>query len=201
MTLVHVEAERNTKIAVEKWNEDNMKQKILVLAYPGCGKTYLAENYKNVSDLEFQHYRYDYGKNKDLPLEKLKGIKERTLRPEWPENFFEFLSQQIEKMEIVLVPMATSLFPVLDSLAAQGTRIIFVIQDENMLEDIIEMYRKRGNGEEFIEKRRNDFQKFHNLTAESKFEKVYIHKGEHLYEALVRVGVKFLKGKGYKNYF
>lgn len=34
-----------------------MKQNILVLAYPGSGKTFLAENFENVSDLEFQHYR------------------------------------------------------------------------------------------------------------------------------------------------
>ena len=29
-----------------------MKQKILVLAYPGSGKTYLAENFDNLSDDE-----------------------------------------------------------------------------------------------------------------------------------------------------
>ena len=52
-----------------------MKQKILVLAYPGSGKTFPAENFENVSDLEFQHYRWDYGEHKNLPLEKLKGRK------------------------------------------------------------------------------------------------------------------------------
>ena len=40
------------------------KNKILILAYPGSGKTYLAENYKNVADLEFQHFRWDYGEYK-----------------------------------------------------------------------------------------------------------------------------------------
>lgn len=80
-------------------------------------------------------------------------------------------------------------------------RVIFAIQDRNLLDDVIETYRKRGNKEKFIEDRRNDFQKFHDLTASSKFEKVYIHKNEYLYDALVRLGVKFEKGKGYKNYF
>lgn len=50
-----------------------MDKHILVLAYPGTGKTYIADNYEDVSDIEFQHYRYDYGNYKNLPLEQLKG--------------------------------------------------------------------------------------------------------------------------------
>ena len=178
-----------------------MKQKILVLAYPGSGKTYLAENFKNVSDLEFQHYRWDYGENKNLPLEQLKGCEIKSVKPEWPDNFFKVLEEETNKTEIVLVPMATSLFPILDHLEAGGVRVIFAIQDRDLLDDVIETYRKRGNKEKFIEDRRNDFQKFHDLTANAKFEKAYIHKNEHLYDALVRLGVKFEIGKGYKNYF
>ena len=97
-----------------------MNQKILVLAYPGAGKTFLAENYKNVSDLEFQHYRWDYGENKNLPLEQLKGCDKKSVKPEWPENFFKLLEEETSKTEIVLVPMATSLFPILDNLATGG---------------------------------------------------------------------------------
>ena len=178
-----------------------MKQKVLVLAYPGAGKTFLAENFKNVSDLEFQHYRWDYGKNKNLPLEQIKGIEEKTVRPEWPQNFFDLLEKEIEKTEIVLVPMATSLFPILDHLASKGVRVIFAIQDEDSLDDVVEVYRKRGNKEKFIEDRKNDFKKFHDLTATNKYEKAYIHKNEHLQDALERLGVNFKKGKGYKNYF
>ena len=46
-----------------------------------------------------------------------------------------------------------------------GVRVIFAIQDRNLLDDVIETYRKRGNKEKFIEDRRNDFSKFHDLTA------------------------------------
>ena len=97
-----------------------MKEKVLVLAYPGSGKTYLAENFKNVSDLEFQHFRWDYGENKNLPLEQLKGCEQKSVKQEWPNNFFEFLEQIIKKSEITLVPMATSFFPILDHIAAGG---------------------------------------------------------------------------------
>ncbi len=72
-----------------------MEEKVLVLAYPGSGKTYLAENYKNVIDLEFQHFRWDYGENKHLPLEQLKGCEQKSVKTEWPENFFKYLEEKI----------------------------------------------------------------------------------------------------------
>ena len=51
-----------------------MKQKTLVLAYPGIGKTYTAENYRNVMDFEQQHYVSIYDENiRHLPLEEIKG--------------------------------------------------------------------------------------------------------------------------------
>ena len=122
-----------------------MQEHILVLAYPGSGKTYLAENFKNVSDLEFQHYRWDYGENKNLPLEQLKGCEIKSVKPQWPDNFFKLLEEETNKTKLVLVPMATSLFPILDHLAAGGVRVIFAIQDRDCLDEVLETYRKRGN--------------------------------------------------------
>ncbi|MBI2356882.1 hypothetical protein HYV12_02425 [Candidatus Dojkabacteria bacterium] len=179
-----------------------MEQKILVLAYPGSGKTYLAENYKNVSDFEFQHFRYDYGEYKHLPLEKLKGrIEIRTNNPDWPNNFFKALDDELKKDRVVVVPFATSLLEILDFLKkSSGVRIIFAIQDKESLEDLLQSFKNRGNSEEFIERRRNDFQKCYEIIAQSKFEKVYLNKDEFLSDALVRVGVELEKGVGVKNY-
>ncbi len=179
-----------------------MKQKILVLAYPGSGKTYLAENYNGVSDFEFQHYRYDYGKYKTLPLEQIKGRTDiRTLNTAWPQNFFKALDEELEKREIVLIPFAMSLIEILDYIdKLKNTRVIFAIQDKNSFENLAESFRARGNREEFIERRRNDFKKCHEIIEKSKFEKVYIKSGEHLSDALLKIGVTLKNGKGYKNY-
>ncbi len=174
---------------------------VLVLAYPGSGKTYLADNYNNVCDLEFQHYRWDYGENDNLPMEQLKGCEIKFVKPEWPENFFKLLKEKTAKPQVVLVPMATSLFPILDQLASSGVRVIFAIRDKDCVDEMVDIYRKRGNKEKFITDRKNDFQKFHDLTANCKFERAYIHKGEYLYDALARLGITFEKGKGYKNYY
>lgn len=179
-----------------------MQQKTLVLAYPGSGKTYLAEHYKNVSDFEFQHYRYDYGEYKHLPLEQLKGRTEiRTVKPDWPNNFFKALKKELQKGRIVLIPFATSLLEVLDYLEkTNGVRIIFAIQNKSTFKQLEMNFRKRGNSEEFIERRRNDFQKCHEIIANSRFEKVYINDNEFLSDALSSLGVEFAKGTGVKNY-
>ena len=179
-----------------------MEERVLVLAYPGTGKTYLADNFENVSDFEFQHYRYDYGEYKDLPLEQLKGRTEiRTIKPAWPDNFFEALDAEIQEREVVLVPFATSLLEILDYLAStSNVRIIFAIQNRNSFENLAQSFRNRGNSEEFVERRRNDFQKCHDVIADSKFEKVYIEDDEFLYDALLKAGVVFREGVGVKNY-
>ncbi len=179
-----------------------MEQKILVLAYPGSGKTYLADNYENISDLEFQHFRYNYGKHKHLPLEQLKGRTDiRTNNEEWPNNFFTALSEELQKGRIVLVPFATSLLEILKYLEeSSNVRIIFAIQDKKNFEQLAESFRNRGNSEEFIERRRNDFQKCHTIISDSKFEKVYISENEFLSDALSKIGIKLKKGQGVKNY-
>lgn len=51
-----------------------MKNKLLILAYMGTGKTELEYRYNNVVDLDFQDYKYIYDESiRDLPLEQRKG--------------------------------------------------------------------------------------------------------------------------------
>lgn len=178
-----------------------MSEKILILAYPGTGKTYIAENYKGVSDIEFQHFRYDYGEYKSLPLEQLKGRTDiRTQNPEWPDNFFKFLKEEIGRQNCVLVPFATSLLPILDDLSLKGVRIIFAIPNKECFGMLEQSYQQRRNSEEFIERRRKDFFKAHDIIQSSKYEKVYLDKDEHLLDGLNKIKIKFNKGKGLKNY-
>lgn len=97
--------------------------------------------------------------------------------------------------------MATSLFERLEYLNSQNVKIIFEIPTRECFKDIIQAYKNRGNDEKFIESRKSDFEKFYDLVNKTKYEKIYIKKGEHLHEALQNIGIKFVKGKGYKNYF
>ena len=175
--------------------------KTLVLAYPGTGKSYIAENFKDVSDFEFQHYRYDYGKYKDLPLEQLKGRTEiRTLKPEWPNSFFDALKEELKIRKIVMVPFSTSVLKVLPELE-KSTRIILAIPTKEKFEEIIDIYKQRNNSEEFIKRRENDYYKHFQIINNSIYEKIVIEKGKYLLDKLLELGISLKKGKGFKNYF
>ncbi len=176
-----------------------MKQKILILAYPGTGKTFLAEHYSNVSDMEFQHYRWDYGEFKNLPLEELKGKKDfRKPNPAYPNNFFVDLKKEFNRSDIVLVPMATSILNEVSRL--KDVRIILVIKEKEAFDDLIKIYKARNNSEEFIISRTNDFEKFYDIVKNSSYEKIFLNKDEHLSQAIQKIGLKLIEGKGYKNY-
>lgn len=53
---------------------DHMKEKILVLAYMGSGKTEIEKRYSNACDIDFQDFKFIYDKSiAHLPLEQRKG--------------------------------------------------------------------------------------------------------------------------------
>lgn len=177
-----------------------MNRNILVLAYPGSGKTYIVENYENVSDFEFQHYRYDYGKYKDLPIEQLKGRTEiRKPKQEWPSNFLKDLVKELNNNIIVMVPFSTTVFKLLPEIE-NDARIILAIPSKEKFSQIIEIYKERNNSEEFIQRRMNDYNKHFEIIKKSKYEKVIIREDEYLFDSLVNLGLNFKKGKGRKNY-
>lgn len=174
-------------------------KKILILAYPGTGKTFLAEHYNNVSDMEFQHYRWDYGEFKHLPLEQLKGKKYiRKPNPNYPSNFFVDLKKEFNRSDIVLVPMATSILKEVTRL--KNVRILLVIKEKDAFNDLIEIYKIRNNNEDFINSRTNDFEKFYKIVQDSNYEKIFLKKGEYLNQALQKMGINLIEGVGYKNY-
>lgn len=72
-----------------------MKDKLLILAYMGTGKTELEHQYKNVIDLDFQDYKYIYDETiKHLPLEKRNGQTSlRVENPEYPNNFINAVNK------------------------------------------------------------------------------------------------------------
>lgn len=179
-----------------------MTNGVLVLAYPGTGKTFIADRYDNVADLEFQHYRYDYGIYKNLPLEELKGKTDiRKPKDDWPNNFFKVIKEELQKREFVFVPFVTSLLPFVESITNKNTKVIIAIPNKNSLKNLIKVYKDRGNSEEFIERRKKDFSKAHDIIDKLPYEKIYLEKNEFLLDALINRGYILKKGKGYKNYF
>ncbi len=173
-------------------------KKNLILAYMGTGKTELEHQYKNVIDLDFQDYKYIYDESiRQLPLEQRKGQTSlRTENPNYPDNFINAVLTELEEDKIVVSPFIGHVFKAIDSDAfkknAKDIRIILAFPMPNNFEEYVDRFRKRGNGEEFILRRRKEFTSlvdlFNNASNEE-YEKIIIKPNQYLSEALIEYGI------------
>ena len=168
-----------------------MKEKILVLVYPGLGKTYTAENFANVIDFEQQFYTYIYDDSvKHLPLEQIKSdASKKTPNPEWPDNFIKGIDGALENNEIVITTFTPKVY---DALCVgthrENTRTILVFFDRDNFDELADRYRARGNTEEFIDRRKVDFQKvMQRFDDDETAEKVVVKAGGGLFVRCVNI--------------
>ena len=168
-----------------------MKEKIIVLAYVGTGKTEVTKRYQNVWNPSSDSYRYIW--DKDIPLEQRKGSLNRTENPDFPNNYIDAISEKIHSSDIVMLPLTEKLFPLYDSKEfkdkMKGVRIILACPPRDRFDDYIERYKARGNSEIFIQNRKNEFpfimDKFENAKD---YEKVTVR--QYLDDALIKHGIK-----------
>ena len=178
-----------------------MKEKILIVAIAGAGKTFLAENYKNVVDFEYLYHLWDYDESiKDLPIDMHKGNPNRTPNPDYPWNFIVDIKHELEKDKIVVIPgMPNGIYAVMvgKDYFDKDTRIIFAMPSEDDFESLAERYRKRGNPESFVELVRVNFAKAHELAKNFKgAEYLIIPPKKYLADALIEYGIKLEPGVG-----
>lgn len=181
-----------------------MDERILILVYPGLGKTYTAEHFGNVSDFEQQHYMFIYDDDiKDLPLEQIKSdASRRKPNPDWPNNFVEAIDRELGRSEIVITTFIPKVYDALVNNAKyENTRIVLVVFDEDNFNELADRFRARGNTEEFVERRRLDFPRvIEQFNDAQNVEKIIINGGGYLSDALIAHGVNLRPGKGSKNY-
>lgn len=172
--------------------------KLLILAYMGTGKTELEYRYKNVIDLDFQDYKYIYDETiRYLPLEQRKGQTSlRTENPEYPSNFINAVLAELESGKIVVSPFIEHVFNAIDSEAfkkqAQDTKIILVFPKSDNFEEYVDRFRKRGNGEEFILRRKKEFTSLvdlFNKASNEDYNKIIVKPSQYLSEALIEYGI------------
>lgn len=76
----------------------------VICAFAGLGKTSLSKKYSNVIDFDLQNFKYIYNQ-KDLDnIEKLKGIENKVINKDWPNNYIIQLRKIINQNKIILVP-------------------------------------------------------------------------------------------------
>lgn len=175
-----------------------MKNKLLILAYMGTGKTELEYRYDNVIDLDFQEYKYIYDETiRHLPLEKRKGqVSLRTENPEYPSNFVNAVLKELEAGKIVVSPFIEHVFKAIDSenfkSNAKSIRIILVFPMSNNFDEYVDRFKKRGNNEDFILRRKKEFTSLIELfdkASNDNYEKIIIKPKQFLSEALIEYGI------------
>lgn len=177
-------------------------EKILVLAYPGSGKTELEKQYENVVDFEHQDFRYVYDESiRHLPLELRKGSTDlRKDNPEWPENFLTNALKELDEGKIVVSPFVKTVYDAYNSEyfkeKAKDVKTILVCPRLNEFEDYIERFKRRGNSDNFIARRKSEIAAVIELFENARdCQKIVLESGQYLAEALENYGIKLNKKK------
>lgn len=178
-------------------------EKLLIMAYMGTGKTELENNYDNVVDFDFQDYKYIYDESiRHLPLEQRKGSTNlRTENSNYPNNFLIDAVKLLNEGKIVVSPFIEHVFKAYDSSnikeQVKNLRIILVCPLKENFEEYVERFKRRGNSEEFIARRKEEFSSLVDLFEKANnYERIIIKPGQYLSEALEENGISLsLKSK------
>ena len=122
------------------------KEKIKVIyAFAASGKTTLCKKYNNFLDLTSSNYQYIFKDNEDL--EKRKGTT-KIINPSWPQNYYLAIDDAIKKYDIIFIA-----YPGIKHCKESNISYVRIFPTLDQKDDYILRMKKRGNNDEFIEKK------------------------------------------------
>ena len=156
-----------------------MSKGYLIGGFKAIGKTTLAKKYEDVIDLESSDYKYLIDDNlKKLSTEERKGRKDRLNNPNYPMNYINAMIALKNKGKVVLFACKKEIISILDELKED---YYIVYPKEEMLEEIKERSKNRGNNEDFIQNITNAYER--DYPKEDK-KTIWLRKGQYLEELL-----------------
>ncbi len=165
-------------------DDSNENFGILIGGFKAIGKSTLSKKYSNVIDLESSNFEYIIDENiKNIPVEQRKGLKNRLKNPEYPLNYYNELISNLKSNNVVLFACKAE---IVDLLNKNNINYYIVYPEENMLEEIIERCKIRGNNEEFISR----VKEVYYADFPKDLEKViWLQKGQYLEDLLIQKGI------------
>ena len=168
---------------------------MVIYGFAGIGKTYLGNKYKNVIDLESSDYKWVYPKRIDgMDREQRKGLTERGLNYEWPDNYLEAIVDANSKYDFVLVSQSIE---ILEELHFMKIPYTLAFPKLELKEEYIQRCIDRGNQENFIWFIDRYYESLITKMMKKPDDKIILNKGEYLEDALIKRGyILELKEKG-----
>lgn len=152
----------------------------IICAFAGLGKTYLSQKYSNVIDFYLQKFKYIYNEN-ITNFEEYKGLSNKIINKEWPQNYVKKLKEIMNKDKIILVPADEE---VRQLLLLENISFVFVLPSFDSKDNLVERYKERGNSEKFIQRAIQNLIDWHHLHY--KYETIILKKNEYLEDYLLR---------------
>lgn len=113
----------------------------VVSAFPGTGKTYFANNVKDIKSIDLDSSSFSWNIKQD-------GTKYR--KQNWTDDYMQKVKELLQDETIELI-FVSSHAEVRRALLDHEINHFLVYPDESLKEAYIERYRKRGNEQDFIE--------------------------------------------------
>ena len=123
-----------------------MKKTIIISGFPGVGKSYLTEMFKN-TDIIVQ----------DSDSSNFSWLEPGVRNPDFPNNYINHIKKLIGKVDYILISSHEN---VRNCLAKEGIPYALVYPDVSLYKIYIDRYRKRNSSEAFINLMMNTFYSF-----------------------------------------
>jgi len=164
------------------------KKPIVISAWICAGKTYLTENYEQVTELPSGDYKYILTEEQQAVenKESLKSTK-REINPDWPTNYYDAILKAIGKVRHEIILIAPCM-PFAD-MREYGIDFMLAYPDPACREEYKARARQRGANEEFVKRVETQIETDYEEFLQQPNEKIVLHSGEYLEDALIRVGV------------
>lgn len=153
---------------------------LIIGGYKAIGKSTLATKYENVLDLESSNYEYIIDEELlKLSVEERKGLKSRKKNPDYPMNYYEKILEESNNGKIVLFACKKE---IVDLLNENNIDYYIVYPEEDMLDEIIDRSKKRGNNEQFTSRIRQVYKDDYPHNSKNV---IWLKRGQFLEEVLL----------------
>ena len=150
---------------VNKFNEHNAADTLVVSAFPGCGKSHLFRNKGDKKILDSDSSTFD--------------------KSQFPENYINHIKSNIGDVDIILV---SSHKEVRDALQNQGINFSLVYPSRVIKDEYIQRYIDRGNDGKFVELLKNNWENWMTeLEEQTGCNKVELKEGEYLSDIITKL--------------